>query len=156
MTERASPTPRARVERPDLVITDEHLTEELRIPLPGAAVPFFSWSPDDRQIVFGVQTDTEAQVYVVDVAAGAKPTAITDVSLGAVAPSWSPDGALIALEGGTALEDLAVYVVRPDGTGPTRLSHDARGIDSYCGFSWTRTAVDPLLDRSRRIHRMES
>jgi len=125
------------VEHPDLVITDEHLTEELRIPLPGATLPWFSWSPNDRQIAFGVATDTEAQVYVVDVAVDAKPRAITDIALDALSPSWSPDGALIAMRGGVEPADVAIYVVRPDGTGLTRLSHIARGIDPSCGFPWT-------------------
>ncbi len=125
-----------RMEHPDLVVTDDHLVEQLRIPLPAATVPFFSWSPDDRQIAFGVETDTQAQVFVVDVAAGAQPRAITDISLDALAPTWSPDGDLIAIRGGTAPNE-AVYVVHPDGSGLTQVTHVARGIDPTCGFPWT-------------------
>ena len=141
------------VEHPDLVITDEHLTEELRIPLPGATVPLFSWSPNDQQIAFGVQTDTEAQVYVVDVAADAKPKAITDIARDAMAPSWSPDGALIAFRGGVKPEDVAVYTVHPDGTGLTRLSHRSR-IDEAAA-PWTPDGRSILSRPLGRLHAVD-
>ena len=119
-----------------LVITDPELRELLRLPLPALTVPFFSWSPDDRQLTFGTESDTEARVYVIDVAAGAVARPITDVSVDGLAPEWSPDGGLIALRAGVALDQQALYVVRPDGTGLTRLSRGARAVD-LCKIDWT-------------------
>ena len=124
------------VDAPQLVITDPDLRELLRLPLPASTVPFFSWSPDDRQLTFGTESDTEARVYVMDVAAGAVARPITDAAVEGLAPAWSPDGGLIALRAGVSLDQQALYVVRPDGTGLMRLSRGARAVD-LCNIAWT-------------------
>jgi len=124
------------VDAPQLVITDPGLRELLRLPLPASTVPFFSWSPDDRELTFGTETDTQARVYVIDVAAGAVARPITDIGVDGLAPTWSPDGELIALRAGVSLDQQALYVVRPDGTGLTRLSRGARAVD-LCNIAWT-------------------
>ena len=150
---------------PQLVITDPELRELLRLPLPASTVPFFSWSPDDRQLTFGTESDTEARVYVIDLAAGAVARPITDVGVDGLAPEWSPDGGLIALRAGVALDQQALYVVRPDGTGLTRLSRGARAVD-LCKIDLDpRRTIDRLRNRrggvcdlegrSRRIERAD-
>ncbi len=121
---------------PNLVITDADLGELLRIDLPADTVPSFSWSPDDRHITFGTDTANGARAYVIDVAAGAVARPITDVALHAVMPVWSPDGGLIALRGGVSVDQLALYVVRPDGSALVRLSHQASAVEQ-CKISWT-------------------
>jgi Tol biopolymer transport system component len=122
---------------PFLVISGPDLVQQLRIHLPLAADSWFSWSPDGRRIAFDTETDTSAQVFVVDVAAGAEAVPITDIALHAIRPSWSPDGAWLALRGGIELDKQALYVVHPDGTGMRRLSQAARAVNPWCGFPWT-------------------
>lgn len=122
---------------PFLVISGPDLREQFRIALPLGSLPFFSWSPDGRRITFGTETDTTAQVYVVDVAAGAVPTPITPVVLDALAPTWSPDGSLIAFRGGVELDQQALYVMHPDGSEAHRISQQARAVEASCGFAWT-------------------
>jgi Tol biopolymer transport system component len=123
------------VSAPQLVITDPELRELLRLPLPASSWPFFSWSPDDRYLTFSAGSP-KARVYVIDVAAGAVAHPITDVTVDAVGPVWSPDGGLIAMRAGISLDQQALYVVQPDGTGLTRLSRLARAVD-VCKIAWT-------------------
>ena len=123
--------------QPDLVIRDDHLDEVLRLALPANAAPFVSWAPDGKRIAFGVETDADSRIHVIDVAAGAQAIPITDPALQAVRPSWSPDGSLIAFRGGVALDQQAVYAMRPDGSGVVRLTEAARAVEPFCGFPWT-------------------
>jgi Tol biopolymer transport system component len=122
---------------PFLVISGADLGEQLRLRLPVGTDPGFSWSPDGRRIAFNTQTDTTAQVFVIDVAAGASAVPVTDEALHAIRPSWSPDGAWIAFRGGVGLDQEALYVVHPDGSDVRRLSQEARAVNPWCGFPWT-------------------
>src|SRR6185503_6147362 len=122
---------------PFLVVTNPELDEVARIRVPAGTVAAFSWSPDGRQIAFGVVTETDGQIYVVDAAAGKVPVPITDSSIDARAPSWSPDGSLIAFRAGVSINTQALFVMQRDGTGITRLSQQARAVVETCGFPWT-------------------
>ena len=123
-------------QQPDLVVLDSRLTESLRIRLPPSSVPLFSWSPDGRRLAFSRETAAAAQVFVIDVAAGATAIPITDPEVDARAPRWSPDGDWIAFRGGTDLPDQALYAVHPDGSGLVLLSRRARPVDAFCS-GWT-------------------
>ena len=46
-------------------------------------------------------------------------------------PDWSPDGSLIVFIGDSARDTKDVYVVHPDGSGLTRLTHAAAGTTHY-------------------------
>jgi len=122
---------------PFLVVTNPELDEVARIRVPAGTVAAFSWSPDGRQIAFGVVTETDGHIYVVDAAAGKVPVPITDSSIDARAPSWSPDGSLIAFRAGVSINTQALFVMQRDGTGITRLSQQARAVVETCGFPWT-------------------
>jgi dipeptidyl aminopeptidase/acylaminoacyl peptidase len=124
------------LEHPDLVVTDPELTELVRFRLPGPAVAPLSWSPDDRQIAFTVVSASSSQVFVLDVQPGAVPRPITDPDLNALAPSWAPDGDVIAIRGGVGADQQALFIVRPDGSGLARLSRQAHAVD-FCSLSWT-------------------
>src|SRR5436190_18890864 len=100
------------LDQPDLVVTDPELTELLRFRLPGPTVAPLSWSPDGRQIAFSVVSASDSQVFVLDIQPGAVPRPITDPDLNALAPSWSPDGDVIAIRGGGA-DQQALFVARP-------------------------------------------
>ena len=119
-----------------MVITDAALNEQVRIVLPPNTVPWFSWSPDGRWITFGTETETMARVYVVETAAGAIPVPITALAIDAIAPSWSPDGQWIAFRGGVELDQQALYVMHPDGSGVRRVSQQGRAVDPGCGIPW--------------------
>jgi dipeptidyl aminopeptidase/acylaminoacyl peptidase len=56
-----------------------------------------AWSPDSRRIAFSAKRDgpDEAQIYVLDLAAGGEAERVTNVSTGAGRPLWRPDGEAI-------------------------------------------------------------
>lgn len=126
--------------RPVLVIRDAGLAEVARIDLPPGAGPVLNWSPDGTTIAFGVESDRDTRIYVVPARDGAQPVPITDPALLALRPSWSPDGTLIAFRAGVDIDQQALYVMRPDGTGVTRLSQGGRAVEPSCGFPWTPDA----------------
>ena len=137
--------------RPVLVIADANLAEIARIPLPPGAVPPFSWSPDDRRIAFSVRATGTIQVNVIDASAGAVAVAVTQPAIEATAPSWSPDGSLIAFRAGTSFDQQALYVARPDGSGLRRLSRTGRSITTTCGFEWSPDARTIVFETSGGI-----
>src|SRR6185503_5739538 len=57
-----------------------------------------TWSDDSRRIAFSAKRegDDAAQIYVLDVAGGGEAQRVTNVSTGARAPKFSPDGKSIA------------------------------------------------------------
>ena len=128
------------LDHPVLVVADGSLRTILTIDVPaGTSLPV-SWAPDGRRIAFWADNTEVTQVFVVDVAQGAVPVPITDRELRAERPSWSPDGDWIAFRGGFELDQQALYVAHPDGSGALRLSHSGRAVQSFCGFPWTPDA----------------
>ena len=125
---------------PTIVIAYAGLRTLLNIAVPSGIRLPVTWAPDGRRIAFWVDNTTITQVFVVDVAAGAVPVAITDRELRAESPSWSPDGNWIAFRGGVGVDQEALYVTHPDGTSVLRLSASARAVDSFCGLPWLPNA----------------
>jgi Tol biopolymer transport system component len=133
---------------PILVISTAKLDDVvLSLPLPAGAVPDLTWSPDGRRIAFGVDRDGLVAIYVVDVTPGATALRLTDPALEARVPRWSPDGSLIAFRGGVAIDQLALYVIRPDGTDTLRLSQSGRAVETACGGgSWSPSGNSIVFD----------
>lgn len=92
---------------------------------PAEAEPTFS--PDGRALVFSVRTaPQQAALRRVDLTSGA----LTDLTPGAASdrePVFSPDGALLVFASDRD-GDPELYLMRPDGTGVTRLT-ERRGAD---------------------------
>ena len=82
-----------------------------------------SWAPDSRQLVFSGRSD-EGKVLFVVAADGSGLRQVTDGSVDATYPAWSPDGSLIAFRGRRSTDPDAngIYVVSIDGSGQ-RLLH---------------------------------
>jgi Tol biopolymer transport system component len=137
-------------DQPVLVVADRSLTVVARIALPVGAVPSFSWSADGRRITFGLDGARTSRIYVVDVATGAVPTPITEVGLAALAPSWSPDGSLIAFAA-TAANQQGLFVVGPDGTGLRRLTLESPGVATTCRFSWSADSRTIALETDSTV-----
>lgn len=78
-----------------------------------------TWSPDGTHLAYTTLSRSGArQIWTLDVASGHR-TALTDTT--SWGPAWSPDGrhlAFISDRDG----DAALYVVRADGTGTTRIA----------------------------------
>jgi TolB protein len=133
----------------------------LPAPLTGGGSP--AWSPDGRQLAFLAGTDAPAKgpllpatdVYVVD-ATGGTPTRVTHEGV-ALWPVWSPDGRWIAYSAvswaGHGARTAAIWIVHPDGTGATRLTHPRHGAYDFAGpynprtgrIAFTRCARPVLL-----------
>ena len=120
------------------------------------------WSPDGRSVV--VQLDrlldtgndtsrvTGTAIAVVDLTARVpKPRHLTDWAMFAAYPDWNPTKDLIVFStydlGGRDKGSFAdpsppsdLYTVRPDGTGPTQLTHNPNGTQ----LTRNRTASGPL------------
>ena len=57
----------------------------------------YTWSPDNKSIAFAAKRegDENAQIYIINVADGGEAQRITNLSTGAGAPRFSPDGTMI-------------------------------------------------------------
>lgn len=87
-----------------------------------------SWSPDGRRIAFASDRSGAFEIYVLDVQGGEvdRVTRFASEQYGAFYPAWSPDGRWIAFASAArSPENQEIYVVRPDGTGLTRLTRTA-------------------------------
>ncbi len=120
-------------------------------------------SPDGTRIVFQSDRTGVPQVYVMS-ADGSDLRQLTDLSLGAETPVWSPDGKLIAFAAYVGEADNDVFVMAADGTNPRRLTHGP-GYDGHphwsadgerIVFNSDRTSPDPAADWSDRWHEIFS
>ena len=88
-----------------------------------------AWSPDGTRLAFVSDRGGSHQVYVVRADGGPGLEQLTDLGQGAEAPAWSPDGfwlAVVAYTGeGAGVERREIYLVRVDGRGAVRLTHNA-------------------------------
>ena len=71
-----------------------------------------AWSPDSRSIAFSTKRegDEAAQIYILDLIDGGEARRLTDLSTGASAPKWRPDGKAVLFESAVypnALDDEA-------------------------------------------------
>ena len=71
-----------------------------------------AWSPDSHSIAFSTKRegDDAAQIYILDLIDGGEARRVTDLSTGASAPKWRPDGKAILFESSVypnALDDEA-------------------------------------------------
>jgi Tol biopolymer transport system component len=111
----------------------------------GSLIPM-SWSPDSQRIVFTayrvddppVVTPGDVQPSNLYVVRADRPGAerIGPADLHGVSPSWSPDGNLIAFRHAGEGQPEAVWVIRPDGEDPSRLSHSTPVRDVFSDGAW--------------------
>jgi TolB protein len=92
----------------------------------GADVSFSqpAWSPDGKRLAFVETRGDHSTLQVIGVdGRGLRRIATAVPGVPDDAPDWSPRADVIAFEG----KGSQVYVVKPDGTGLTRLTHDTSG-----------------------------
>jgi Tol biopolymer transport system component len=106
-----------------------------------------SWSPDGSQIVFAAIRNEDWGIWIV-YADGSDEHMIFGPDDGfAFEAEWSPDGTLIAFAGKTNEKehdygpDDALYVMRPDGSGVTRIA-DAPGVGVAGDIAWQPIPIE--------------
>ena len=78
------------------------------------------WSPDSQFVVFASTKDGNAGIYTTSIIPG-EPIRLTPLDVWSQAPSWSPDGSLIAHITGEGDGQWGLYVVDPAGANRVRL-----------------------------------
>ena len=99
-----------------------------------------NWSPDGKKIAFTAYLEpidvvSNRSIFVIDAADGRNRVELTDSTDGTNrAPIWSPDGRWIAYtsfttgaSGRSAWEEAEMFVMRPDGSNPERLTSNDVG-----------------------------
>ena len=105
---------------------------------PGCSNDFPAWSPDGTRIAW-IHVDeadadgnaTSSQVWVMDADGGNAHALTTDASIKDQLPDWSPDGSLIAYEGGPGGSG-GIWVMNADGSDPHQLTGCAATDPSPC------------------------
>jgi TolB protein len=99
--------------------------------LPGLqeeAVDALAWSPDGTQLaitLFNEPGPTQIAVVPLNATGRQVGKVVTDLTGGALDPSWSPDGNWLAFAGRDAYA-VEAYVAHPDGTAVSRLTSDGQ------------------------------
>ncbi len=91
--------------------------------LPADHVPGFPvWSPNGKDIAFMAEREGQDVIHIMK-ADGSGQTALTTGACdGLLGLSWSPDGQLIAFTRGCDFEEVEVWVMKADGSSPTRIA----------------------------------
>ena len=92
---------------------------------------FPSWSPDGKQIVYRMSSDTSKGLFIIDVETK-KVKALTTNSHDNF-PSWSPTGEYIAFTSKRE-NDYNIYIIHPDGSGLRQLTNTP-GNDAHSVWS---------------------
>src|SRR5687768_5249461 len=114
-------------------------------------------SPDGRTIAFTSQRAGGPDIFVMNVdGTGQKQlTRFSDRGLGALNPTWAPDGKRIAFR--TRVKRIDIYTINVDGTGLTRVTNDPAGEATP---SWSpdgrRIAFSSGLRQRLEIHVVDS
>ncbi len=121
------------------------MAEEIRLTDFGWQVGMPDWSPDGRKIVFdswergGPPGASKPWIATIDPEDGRmlslERLALPEEVPSARMPAWSPDGEDIALEAQTGRGEREIWLVRPDGSAPRRVTeYESR---TFGGLDWT-------------------
>jgi hypothetical protein len=93
----------------------------------------FAWAPTSDRLAFASGHPGASGIWVATLD-GAAPRRIVADDLVASAPAWSPDGTMIAFQGGKL---GYIWLVNPDGSGLRRLTPTEHQFAGYSGPAWS-------------------
>ncbi|MEW6225611.1 MAG: hypothetical protein AB1627_13380 [Chloroflexota bacterium] len=124
--------------------TDLNLTGDMALSA-DTFMPAGSWSPDGTRLAF---SSGLGDLYVIATDGSTPARRIGEPGLLRSSPAWSPTGDWIAFRGlrSGPFEPPAVYVIRPDGTGETRVSGFSGGVNAMLNPDWSPDGASLLYD----------
>jgi len=133
----SSDSPRWRVKKLALEVSDEFLHNDIYVMDPSGSKPRRlvegispAWSPDGQKIAYGTRDAGRfGQIYVIN-ADGSARQQLTRVKDGACYPDWSPDGEKIAYTAGLASKSYTIWIMSKDG-------ENAKSITEGVGARWS-------------------
>ena len=127
-TDRHGPDPVGDHGNPEIYIMNADGSDQRRLTNDKAADNTPILSPDGSKIAFVSQRGGGFDIFVMN-ADGTNQRRLTDftkLGIGAVNPSWSPDGKRVLFR--SRVKRLDIYVINLDGTGLVKLTDEPRGV----------------------------
>jgi Tol biopolymer transport system component len=114
----------------------------------------WDWSPDGRELLIDYSVASVGVMAIVPTDGGT--LRVLNVGMQATGPTWRPpNGDQIAFRGGDPSGDGTMYLVKPDGTGLTRLELPKQGLapehDFNHGFSWSPDGLRLAYETADRL-----
>jgi len=103
-----------------------------------------AWSPDGRRIAFSCLVNKSVDICVMNREAG-EVIRLTDDDINQSDPAWSPDGSRIAFTQFKPVTGPEIVLVKPDGSGVTRLT---AGFD----VAWSRDGTTLVFGRADGLY----